>query len=362
MLNQKERLNQVIDQVIENHYEIYNRQPEVRRKLYSHKNVCVFGTGEFFEDCADDEHIERFEYVSDNDATKWGKVFKGRTCLAPKEILEIEDIAVLIMVGEWRTIYEELTEMGIESYPMDWYTTNVYDPHYDDQWFENNRKKIIETIDLFEDEESKEVYVEAICNRIAPELAHKIFNEIKIPGEYFETDLIKIQPDECIVDAGAYIGDCIDTVYKITGGNFEKIYSFELDPIIFQKLEKTASKYDSDKIVLFNAGVSDETATLNYSYVGGEKAKPTQIITIDKALGDSKVTFIKMDVETFELKALEGAKNIIKTQKPKLSISAYHYLSDLWEVPLKIKELNPEYKVYLRHHAQVDWDTNCYAL
>lgn len=63
------------------------------------------------------------------------------------------------------------------------------------------------------------------------------------------------------------------------------------------------------------------------------------------------MTLIKMDVETFEIKALEGARRIIIEQKPKLSISAYHYLSDLWEVPRKIRELVPEYKLYLRHHA-----------
>ena len=68
-----------------------------------------------------------------------------------------------------------------------------------------------------------------------------------------------------------------------------------------------------------------------------------------------------MDVETFEIKALDGARRIITEQKPKLSISAYHYLSDLWEVPRKIRELVPEYKLYLRHHAPTVWDTDCYA-
>ena len=74
-----------------------------------------------------------------------------------------------------------------------------------------------------------------------------------------------------------------------------------------------------------------------------------------------KITFIKMDVETFEIKALKGAKQIITQQKPKLCISAYHYLSDLWEVPRVIKEMVPEYKVYLRHHSPAVWDTDCYA-
>ena len=208
----KERLNRAIDYAIATHYEIHERAIMVQNALYSHKNVCIFGTGEFFEDCATPEHMRRFEYVGDNNPERWGRTFKGRKCLSPKEIAEMDDIAVLIMVGEWRPIYKQLTDMRIECYPMDWYTMNVYDPHYSDEWFENNRNVIVDTIDLFEDDLSKEIYVEAICNRIAPPLATKIFNEIKSSGEYFASDVFSMGTEEYVVDAGAYKGDSIDNL------------------------------------------------------------------------------------------------------------------------------------------------------
>ena len=75
-----------------------------------------------------------------------------------------------------------------------------------------------------------------------------------------------------------------------------------------------------------------------------------------------KVTMIKMDIEGYELKALMGAKQIIKEQKPKLAICAYHTFSHLWEIPLLIKSLNPDYKIYLRHHTNLDCETVCYAI
>ena len=106
---------------------------------------------------------------------------------------------------------------------------------------------------------------------------------------------------------------------------------------------------------------SDETTEIEYGYVQGKEKHVEHITTLDQSLKDKKVTFIKMDVETYELKALQGAKEIITRQTPKLAISAYHYLSDLWEVPLAIKEMVPEYKIYLRHHSPVVWDTDCYA-
>lgn len=355
------RLNNAVDYAIETNYAAHGRALEVAQKLYSHKNICIFGTGEFFEDCADMEHVNRFEYVGDNNPERWGKLFKGRRCLSPTEIAEMDDIAVLIMIGEWRPVYEQLTNMGIECYPMDWYTLNVYDPHYSNEWFESQRKNILDTVDLFEDEISKEIYVEAICNRIAPSLAEKIFNELKTPGEYFLSDVFSMGSDEYVIDAGAYKGDSIDDFLKVTNGKFGAIYSFELDSSIFQELEKTASKYDRKKITLINAGVSDKVEEIEYSYVQGQEKHIEHITTIDETLKGKKVTFIKMDVETFELKALDGAKNIISEQKPKLSISAYHYLSDLWEIPSAIKRLVPEYKLYLRHHAPTVWDTDCYA-
>lgn len=357
----KKRLNKAVDIAISTDYRIHDRAVQVRNALYAHKNVCIFGTGEFFEDCATQEHLTRFEYVSDNNPACWGKEFKGRKCLSPQELSEMDDVGVLIMIGEWRPVYAQLRALGIDCWPMDWYTMNVYDPKYSPEWFENNREKIVNTVDLFADELSKEIYVEAVCNRIAPSMATKIFNEIKTPGEYFDSDVFKMSEEEYLVDAGAYKGDSIDKLLTATKGKFGAIYSFELDNDIFQELEKTAEKYDLNKIKLFNAGVSDKCEEFEYGYVQGEEKHIAKVTPIDIALPSEKVTYIKMDVETYELKALEGAKRIIQTQKPKLCISAYHYLSDLWEVPLKIKALNAGYTVFLRHHSPAVWDTDCYA-
>lgn len=360
-MSKREQLNRAIDYAIDTHYEAHQRAIDVYKALYSHKYVCIFGTGEFFDDCATPEHMRRFEYVGDNNPERWGKTFKGRKCLSPEEIAAMEDIAVLIMIGEWRPVYKQLTDMGIECYPMDWYTMNVYDPHYSDEWFGSHRDVILDSLDLFEDDRSKEIYVEAICNRIAPPLATKIFNELKTPGEYFSSDVFSMEKEEYLVDAGAYKGDSIDKFLQASGGQFGGIYSFELDSDIFRELEKTADKYDRKKIQLIKAGVSDAITQIEYGYVHGEETHMEQITTIDHALEGKKVTLIKMDVETFEIKALKGARKTITEQKPKLAISAYHYLSDLWEVPRTIRAMVPEYKLYLRHHAPAVWDTDCYA-
>lgn len=60
---------------------------------------------------------------------------------------------------------------------------------------------------------------------------------------------------------------------------------------------------------------------------------------MDEILSDKKPTFIKMDLQGHEAYALFGAKKIIETFHPVLAISVYHYVHDLWELPLMMKRL-----------------------
>jgi FkbM family methyltransferase len=361
-VNYSERLKNAVDYAIETNFEIYERAINIRKDLYSHKNLCIFGTGTMFKNTSKYfAHYKCFNYVADNDPLKWGKFFDGKKCLSPQEIKAIDNIAVLIMVGEWQPIYNQLTQSGITCYPLEWYVLCVYDTRYPKTWFEERCSKIIETVDWFEDDKSKEIYVEAICNRIAPSFAKKSFKEIETPGEYFNTDVFTLGDDECFIDAGACDGDSMVEFIDAVQGKFRKIYSFEPDLTNFEELRKIKEKYDTNKIEIFNLGVSDKADGIEYQYTVENAKIAEKLVALDDVLSEQPVTFIKMDVETFEIRALDGAANIIKKQKPKLAISAYHYLSDLWEVPRKIKELVPEYKLYLRHHTAMVWDTDCYA-
>jgi hypothetical protein len=87
---------------------------------------------------------------------------------------------------------------------------------------------------------------------------------------------------------------------------------------------------------------------------------------------NKRVSFITMDIEGAEMKALKGAEEIILAQKPKLAISCYHQVrgdtytgcSDLFDVPAYIKSLVPEYNILIRHHGDdgAGNETVCYAL
>ena len=68
-----------------------------------------------------------------------------------------------------------------------------------------------------------------------------------------------------------------------------------------------------------------------------------------------------MDIEGAEIEALKGAEKTIKRCKPKLAICIYHEYEHLYKIPMMIKEMVPEYKLYMRHHSDTSSETVIYA-
>lgn len=361
-----DRIKDAFSFAISSNFENYDRQIKARKRFQEADKICFWGTGEFFQDCYKNPGFD-FDFVCDNDPSKWGKTFEGKKCLSPDELKQIkEHVVVLVMVGNYAPIQKQLEEMEIENYNPDDIFCNVFDVKYSSDWFEDNLNKALSTVKILKDETSKEIYTEAICNRIAPHLAQKKFNEIKIPGEYYRHGVFTLGNDEVMVDAGAFDGNSVISFIDTVKGSFEKVYAFELEKNNYDKMLVNLNDY-RNKIEFINMGVWSHKTTLHFSgescgcRIDESSTNSVNVISIDDVINGKKVTLIKMDIEGSELPALDGAKNTIVTQKPKLAVSAYHMLSDLWNVPQKIHELCPEYKIYLRHHSPTVWDTDCYA-
>ena len=92
----------------------------------------------------------------------------------------------------------------------------------------------------------------------------------------------------------------------------------------------------------------------------------TDVISLDDWLTEYAAeppTLLKFDVEGAEEAALLGAQRLLAEYKPKLQVAAYHRSEDFFRLPLLIKRLNPEYRLYLRHHPYIPaWETNIYAV
>jgi hypothetical protein len=91
----------------------------------------------------------------------------------------------------------------------------------------------------------------------------------------------------------------------------------------------------------------------------GASEADTAIVRIDDAM--ESATFVKMDLEGFETKALEGASRVISAFRPRMAITGYHYALDLLDIVSLIDELSPSYRLRLRHHSSYYYDSIIYA-
>ena len=82
---------------------------------------------------------------------------------------------------------------------------------------------------------------------------------------------------------------------------------------------------------------------------------------MDEVTADTRVGFIKMDIEGFELDALQGGEQTIKRDKPLLAICVYHRAGDVLAIMDYLHEIVPEYRFWLRHYTATPLETVLYA-
>lgn len=192
----------------------------------------------------------------------------------------------------------------------------------------------------------------------------KYLKEVKAKDMYFISEL-DFKDNETFLDGGAYDGDtAIEFINKVDG-KFKKIYCVEPNKLNYEKIKKLSSSYMDNKIELIPYGISDREGEV---FFAGEKTgyhistsgTKTLIKTIDSL--NIKPTFIKLDIQGEELSALKGAEKTIREFKPKMAICVYHKMEDILDVTEWILNLNMEYKIFLRHHADDINDTVLYTI
>ncbi len=184
---------------------------------------------------------------------------------------------------------------------------------------------------------------------------------------YFDP-VIVLDEDEIFVDGGALDGSTSRIFAEKVKHNYKKIYMFEPDDNSYQMTKNNITKFGLDQVELHDKGLWSKKDELSFTVWGNGGSAITEngnikvsVDSLDNIIGDDVVTFIKMDIEGSELEALKGAEKLIKRCKPKLAICVYHKPEDIIEIPMYIKSLVPEYKLYLRHYSFSASETVLYA-
>lgn len=213
------------------------------------------------------------------------------------------------------------------------------------------------------DDRSKSDYIDVINFKVSGKPEY-LFSSMYEKEKLYE-EIIHLEYDEVIVDLGAYDGDTIREFLTATNGKYKKIIAFEPDEKNFRKLSRKTEELNN--IERYNLGAWDKKETLFFAKKGGRNSRkdedgvPVNFDSVDNIVKDA-VTFIKMDIEGAEAKALDGARKTITKYLPKLYVCAYHRNEDMWLLPQKIKSLDGKYNIYFRHHPYIPaWESNFYA-
>ena len=174
------------------------------------------------------------------------------------------------------------------------------------------------------------------------------------------------------MDVGAYVGDTIGPLLSQAeqkNVKLGRIVAFEPGELGYRMMERAYG--DTPGVVLIKKGVSDENTTKYFvdSGVGGRLSTEAEqnstaipVVKLDSVPECQDATWIKMDIEGAEMSALQGARELITRNHPKLTICIYHSKEDTIRIAEYIHELVPEYKLYVRHHTRTNNETVLYAV
>lgn len=231
---------------------------------------------------------------------------------------------------------------------------------FDAKFFNEHKNELFEVRSRLSDEKS----VETFDKLVEFKLTGRIDNLFSC--EYDNSKIFNITEKSIFLDLGAYNGD---TVTAFTEKHlYSRIIAVEPDKRNFRKLKENTEGINDIKS--YNALISDRDDTVYLDNNKGRGAHesesgkiPVEALTIDTIMKKEKLPengqlVIKFDVEGNELKALDGGKNTIREKTPLMFISCYHRSEDYFTIPLKVFEINDNYKLYMRHYKGIPaWET-----
>lgn len=232
-----------------------------------------------------------------------------------------------------------------------------------------DRAKLEAAYSFFADEYSRTVFESVLRYRLsgkieflkateAPETSYKTL---------FDRDITKI------LDLGAFKGDSARMLLGVFP-SCKTLIAVEPDAKSFSKLSDYAVAEEGCRVIPINAAISDKCGTAEFigggsrgAAIGGSSKRAiktaVKAVTIDELSRDLKPDLIKLDTEGYEDKALSGGICTLRECSPSLAVSVYHKSYDIYELPLKVHELMPDKKLYLRRAPCLpDWDITLFAV
>lgn len=308
------------------------------------RKIMLWGTGkiasEVMLDCTT---LNLYDIIGviDNDSSKWNMLFWGTHVYSPEILKRVNGkITVVILTDSYKEIKDQI-ERDYKEYDIQVENKNFfYKESLLKKYADSTNQEIIEVIeniksnglDIFNypfvcnyekktdvqvDEEADMYYIVHKGKKMyfpktfySERSVNDYYNSIlleqdeKSPHKYLSEDF-NVKEGDVVIDVGVAEGNfAIEIINKVS-----RLYLIEADDNWIKALKYTFKDY-IDKVVIIKGFAS--------SYCDGNT------ITLDSVI-DTKVDFIKMDIEGNEWDALQGAEKIIQCSSGiKFAICSYH--------------------------------------
>ena len=332
------------------------------------KTVVMYGMGNGADkilNICNERGIEVADFFA-SDGFVRGHSFHGKTVLsysAVKEKYGADNMIVLLSFAS--SLPDVLALFDKVDSECEMYAPDVPvcgETLFDLEFFNRHRKEIDEVYELLADGESKRIYENVLRYKLSGRISYLRDAESDRDSVWGEL----IGEVASAADLGAYNGDTVREL-KNYRRKVKEVFAFEPDRRNFRKLSDYASTVTDTEIHPINAAAWSEDTTLFFADSGnrnsGAFAKGKQVEvdarSLDSALCGSPVDYIKYDVEGAEKEALIGSQKTVSAFSPTLLVSVYHRSEDIFALPLQIKAMKSEYRLYLRRYPYVPaWDLN----
>jgi FkbM family methyltransferase len=316
---------------------------------------------------------------ADNNPRIWGTYGDGIPVLSPQDAAREYGSNALFVVAIWHpsqkplmaALLAQLRGLGCRAvaFPLlFWRQSATFLPYF---FWElpsqvlQRKVDIAQAFDLLDEEASRQTFLAQLQLRLRAD-----FEGLgsPAPGAQYFPGLFSLSADECFVDCGAYTGDSIRAFISHTDNAYRKVIAFEADPAVLPVLETFIASVGS-RAALHRAAVGNQRGCVRFSgdgLGGGAVSAASGVevpgVRLDDALARERVSFIKMDIEGAELQALEGAHRVIGRDRPVLAVCGYHAPDHLWRVPVSLKSLAPDSRLFVRSHCADGLDTVWYSV
>jgi FkbM family methyltransferase len=167
---------------------------------------------------------------------------------------------------------------------------------------------------------------------------------------HYEVPETMVRAGDVVLDCGAAEGLFALSVLERAG----KVAIFEPSLDFTGSLERTFGNAPNAIVVPAALGSAEGKAFLSgsslYGFVRMDGGVPINITTVDAwaARTNTRVDFMKGDLESYEFEVLKGAQTTIQRDRPKIAFTVYHRGNNWKEMAAFLRGLVPEYQFRIK--------------